>query len=346
MTSFDPAERYVRQSQFGPIGEDGQLRLSQSHVTIIGMGALGSVAAELMARAGVGTLRLIDRDVIEPSNLQRQSLYDESDAAAAMAKVEAATGHLARINSSVMTEAHVVDVTAANVRPLVRGTNLIIDASDNFSLRLLLNDVSLELTIPWVHGGAVGSTGQVKLFDGRAPCFRCLVREVPNPADVATCDTAGVIAPATHLIASLQCSEALKWLTGNRDAVNSDVLSVDLWANQWRRIGISSSLQSTCPACHDGRRDFLEATGPTLQAATSLCGRDAVQISGDGRTIDFDRMAARWRAIGQVQRTRFFIRLNLTDRQSLTLFRDGRVVVTGVRDTSHARGLSDQYVGS
>lgn len=349
MSISHPEDRYIRQSQFAAIGASGQQRIEESDIAILGCGALGSVAAELLARAGVGRLRLIDRDLVEWSNLQRQSLYDESDAINASAKAESAANHLRRINSSIQINEHVVDITFANIDEHLRGCDLVMDASDNFGLRLLLNDWSLANEIPWVHGGCVGASGQVHLFRGRSPCFRCLLPEVPGPGETETCDTAGVIGPATHLIASLQTVEALKWISGNQDAVNTKVQSIDLWTNQLRSIAMPACTRTDCVACGRGRYDFLNATDVSTEQTQTLCGRDAVQISGradNDCAIDLNRMASAWQKVGKVQASKFFVRLVLSDDQSITLFRDGRAVISGVRDIPHARSLYDRYVGS
>lgn len=349
MSISRPEDRYLRQSQFAAIGESGQHQIRAADVAILGCGALGSVAAELLARAGVGRLRLIDRDLVEWSNLQRQSLYDEADAIAASAKAEAAANHLRRLNSSIEIREHVVDITSLNIDDHLRGCDLVIDASDNFGLRLLLNDWSLASQTPWVHGGCVGASGQVHLFRGRSPCFRCLLPQVPGPGETETCDTAGVIGPATHLIASLQTSETIKWISGNQHAVSTNVQSFDLWTNQTRSISMAACVQADCMACGQGRYDFLNAAVESAEQTQTLCGRDAVQISGrpdSGRSIDLDRMALTWQKAGKVQSSRFFVRLVLSEEQSVTLFRDGRAVISGVRDIPHARSLYDRYVGS
>ena len=346
MSVSNRADRYLRQSQFDPIGTDGQRQIQQSRVAVLGCGALGSVAAELLARAGVGRLRLIDRDLVEWSNLQRQSLYTEADAAVGRAKAEAAAARLRDINSTIDIDEIVADVTSANIVDCLGEVDLIVDGSDNFPLRLLLNDYSLRHGVPWVHGGCVGAGGQVRLFHGRSPCFRCLVPTPPDPSTVATCDTAGVLGAATHLIASIQVAEALKYLSGNADAVRGEVWSVDLWANQFRSIRLDESLAPECPACVGLRFEFLDAVAPDATAATGLCGRDAIQIAGGDFRVDFDRIAVAWERIGLVQRTRFFVRLSIDEKHSLTLFRDGRALITGVRDAAHARTLYDRYVGS
>ncbi len=343
MTVSNADDRYLRQSQFGPIGEWGQRQIEAARVAVLGCGALGTVAADQLARAGVGTLRLIDRDLVEWSNLQRQCLYTEADAEAGAAKVEAAATHLRKINSSIHIEESVVDITAANIFRQLENIDIVMDATDNFAARLLLNDWSLKTKTPWVHGGCVAANGQVRLFTGKAPCLRCLLPHPPAPGETATCDTVGVIAPATHLIASLQVGEALKWVSGNRSAVRSTILSVDLWHNQFRSIELTGD--PNCPACVHHRYDFVDATAMN-GAAEALCGRDAVQIAGSGQSIDLQRVSRAWQSIGLVKTSRFFVRLSLPEDQTVTLFRDGRAVISGARDIPHARSLFDRYVGS
>ena len=344
--SNDPnPQRYARQVQFAPIGLAGQKLMQAADVAVLGCGALGTVAAEILVRGGVGRVRLIDRDVVEWSNLQRQSLFDEDDAAAGRAKAEAAANRLSRINHEVICEAFVVDVTIDNIRTLLADVDLVIDAADNFAIRFLLNDWSLATQTPWVHGGCVGAGGQGRLFDSQgAPCFRCIVPEVPPASAVQTCDTAGVVGAATHLVASLQAAEAIKWLSGNRDAIRDQMLSIDVWQNRIRELGIDSVCNAECPACQ-GVYEFLDGLG-RRQAEEVLCGRDAVQIRRiSGQPIDLEWFAQRWKDIGRVQTTKFFIRLFLDDQHSLTLFRDGRAVVAGTTEISEARSLCDRYVG-
>ncbi|MFK8112442.1 MAG: ThiF family adenylyltransferase [Rubripirellula sp.] len=344
----DSENRYARQIRFAPIGEQGHARIARSSVAVLGCGALGTVAAEILARAGVGELRLIDRDVIEWTNLQRQSLYDERDAREARSKSAAACERLGMINSSIQLQPMVADVSSSNIRQLLDGVDLVIDAADNFLVRFLLNDWSLSTSTAWVHGGCVGASGQVRLFTGKGtPCFRCWVPEPPPAAAVDTCDTAGVVGSATHMIASLQATEALKWLSGNQAAVRTTLLSVDLWNNRIRELKIPAVISEHCPACAQHRFDFLEGhLAVESEAAAVLCGRDAVQISAmtEAKT-DLAQMARRWDGLGRVQSTAFFVRLFPDDDHSLTLFRDGRVVINGTSEISEARKLYDRYVG-
>jgi adenylyltransferase/sulfurtransferase len=338
--------RYARQIQFAPIGVEGHDRIAQSRVAVLGCGALGSVAAELLGRAGVGQLRLLDRDVVEWTNLQRQSLFDETDASQARAKSQAAAERLSQINSKIEITPIVADVTANNIRQLLDGVDLVVDAADNFALRFLLNDWSLATTTAWVHGGCVGANGQVRLFSGQGePCFRCLVPQPPPASAVQTCDTAGVIGPATHLIASLQATEALKWLSGNESEVRQTVLSLDLWSNRIRELKLGPSASENCVACKQRAFEYLD--GDRGQSSDGvLCGRDAVQISAlTHGNIDLPSFVKRWEGIGQVQLTPFFARLFPDDERSLTLFRDGRVIVNGTSDISEARTMYDRYIG-
>jgi adenylyltransferase/sulfurtransferase len=349
MTENSEANRYARQIQFAPIGKEGHDRIAKSRVAVLGCGALGTVAAEILARSGVGHLLLIDRDVVEWTNLQRQSLYTEQDAAAGLSKAGAAAERLSQINQSIEIEPVVADVTSNNIAALIGDVDLVIDAADNFGLRFLLNDWSLATHTAWVHGGCIGANGQLRLFRGvGSPCFRCLVPEPPPASTVDTCDTAGVIAPATHTIASLQAGEALKWLSGNRDQVRETLLTIDLWENRIRELQLSPEIGKNCPACNGGNYEFLDGDRAIeSQSAATLCGRDAVQISSPAAgNVDLAKMAAKWANLGRVQSTSFFVRLFPDAIHSVTLFRDGRVVISGTQDIQSARTLSDRYVGS
>ncbi len=338
--------RYARQIQFAAIGDHGQKALRESSVAVLGCGALGSVASEILARAGVGKLLLIDRDVVEWTNLQRQSLYDERDAKEGDPKANAAANRLREINSEIELESAVTVITPENIRATLSDVDLVIDASDNFAVRFLLNDWSLETQTPWGHGGCVGATGQVCFFRGEGrPCFRCVVPEPPPAASVQTCDTAGVIGSATHLIASLQTAEAIKWLSGNQDAVRTELLSIDLWGNRIRDLRVDAIGQK-CAACVERRFEFLNMTRPAANLESVICGRDAVQISNDGQShVSLADMAQRWNGLGRVQKTRFFVRLHL-DAQTVTVFRDGRTVIEGTSEISQARVIYDRFVGS
>ncbi len=346
--SNTPANRYARQQQFAPVGKEGQERIASSRVAILGCGALGTVAAEILVRAGVGCIRLVDRDIVEWTNLQRQSLFDETDAVQARAKAEAAAERLTQINSSITIEPHVVDITSDNICTVLAGCDLVIDAADNFNVRFLLNDWSLATKTPWVHGGCVGAGGQVRLFTGQGkPCFRCLVPEPPPAAVVATCDTAGVLGGATHAIASFQSLEAIKWLSGRTDAVRSGVLSIDFWNNRIRELEIEARLSESCTACR-GNLEFLQGQRSRTSVTAVMCGRDTVQLSVNQSSspMNFEAFANRWKDLGRVQMTRFFVRLYVNETIQMTLFRDGRVLVSGTSDIAQARSLHDRYIGS
>lgn len=348
MTDDSESNRYARQVRFAPIGETGQRAISTAKVAVLGCGALGTVAAEILTRAGVGEMRLIDRDVVEWTNLQRQSLFVEQDAIDARSKAAASCERLSQINSSVHLTPIVADVSSQNITNILRDVDLVIDAADNFLVRFLLNDWSLSTATAWVHGGCVGAAGQVRLFSGQgSPCFRCWVPEPPPAAAVDTCDTAGVVGSATHTIASLQATEAIKWLSGNRDSVRESLLSVDLWNNRIRELKIPASISKDCPACARSEYDFLVGERAVQnESAAVLCGRDAVQINqGGNATVDLSQMAKRWEGVGRVQSTPFFVRLFPTPTHTLTLFRDGRVVINGTSEISEARTLYDRYVG-
>lgn len=348
MSSDFRSQRYARQIQFAPIGSVGHGQLTASRVAVLGCGALGTVAAEILARAGVGHLRLIDRDVVEWTNLQRQSLYIEQDAVEGRSKADAASERLAAINSSIEITPTVADVTSSNIRGILNGVDLVIDAADNFLIRFLLNDWAISTATPWVHGGCVGAAGQVRLFTGAGtPCFRCLVPEPPPAAAVDTCDTAGVVGSATHLIASLQATEAIKWLSGNRNAVRNKLLSIDLWSNRIRELSITQEIADQCIACTKKEFEFLDGSRAIeSESAAVLCGRDAVQFSNaTSDKVNLSQMAERWATIGRVQSTPFFVRLFPDGEHSLTLFGDGRVVVTGTDQISAARSLCDRFVG-
>lgn len=338
--------RYSRQILFAPIGRAGQEKLLQSRVAIVGMGALGTVLANHMVRAGVGFVRLIDRDFVEPSNLQRQMLYDESDAAEHLPKAMAAHAKLTRINSEVVIEPIVTDLTAYNAEQWLSDVDLVLDATDNFQVRYLINDVCVKHGIPWVYGGAVSATGTfTAIRPGETPCLRCLFPEAPNPGEMATCDTAGVIGPIIHIVASYQAAEALKMLVGADDARNPNLEHFDLWNNQHQQIKVANARRADCPACGQRQFSFLQPESQEGQAV-SLCGRDTVQISpAADAALDLDALAERLAPLGAVERNRFLLRFH-ADPHTLVIFPDGRVLVQGTDDISLARTLHARYIGA
>jgi adenylyltransferase/sulfurtransferase len=345
MSTRDIPERYSRQVRFPGLGPDGQRRLLEGKVTLIGCGALGTVLANALVRAGVGFLRLVDRDFIETNNLQRQILFDEQDVASNLPKAEAAARKLRLINSGVTVEPVVTDVDRTNVLELVRDADVILDGSDNFEVRYLVNDAAVKLGKPWVYGGCIGSHGQsMTILPGQTPCLRCVFEAAPAPGEAGTCETAGVLGPVVNIIASYQATEAFKLLAGRLDRLNRDLVYVDVWENVNRRIKIANLLGKVdCPCCQRRRFEWLE--GEHGAQTTSLCGRNAVQVSHrvPGR-LDFDALAGHLRALGAVSFNRFLLKFDVDDYQ-FTVFPDGRAIIKGTDDPDKARTLYAKYVG-
>ena len=338
------SSRYSRQILFGEIGVNGQQRLTESLVVILGCGALGTVQAEALCRAGVGRLSIIDRDFVEESNLQRQTLFTEDDARGAMPKAVAAQRRLAHINSEVRVEALVADIHSKNIEGLVQGAACILDATDNFETRFLINDAAIKHGIPWVYGAAVGSYGvSMTVLPQDTPCLRCVLEKLPAPGSSPTCDTAGVLSPIVNVIASVQVAEALKILSGNISRINRRMLCFDVWENSYRQIEIANVRdEGDCPCCQQRRFEFLEGVG---SAATTLCGRDSVQISvRDGSRLNLKELAQRLKAVGKVQINEFLLRLTV-DQFEIAVFPDGRGIVRGTKDAQVARSLYARYVG-
>jgi molybdopterin/thiamine biosynthesis adenylyltransferase len=335
------AGRYSRQTRFPPIGEAGQARLRAARVLVLGVGALGSVIAEQLCRAGVGRLRLVDRDFVEPSNLQRQSLYTEADAAAATPKALAAARHLARINGDVAVEAVVDEVSSANVRDLVAGCDLALDGADNFAVRHLLNEACCAAGIPWIYAACVGAYAlSLPIVPGSTPCLRCLQDELPMAGDGPTCDSGGIIAPAVHLAAAWAVTEALRLLVGDRTGLRRELWASDLWAGTFQRLDVSSARDPRCPVC--GPHPTYPALSAPREVGTVLCGRDAVQIGRD-RPVDLAAFAVSLGA-SLLQRNDYMVRWSdgpLTG----TCFRDGRILVQGTGDVSQARSFADRWLG-
>jgi adenylyltransferase/sulfurtransferase len=343
---MDPSlERYSRQVRFPGVGEDGQRRLLGSRVTLCGCGALGTVLANALVRAGVGHLRLVDRDFIEASNLQRQVLFDERDVADNLPKAEAAARKLAAVNSSVRVEPVVADVDRTNVLDLVGDADLVLDGSDNFELRYLLNDAAVKLGKPWVYGGCVGSHGMtMTILPGKTPCLRCVFEAAPAPGEAGTCETAGVLGPAVGVVAGFQAAEALKVLTGHRDRINRDLIILDVWENELRRVKVAPLLGKVdCPCCQRRRFEWLE--GEQGSHTTSLCGRNAVQVAHRAASrLDFAELAGRLGPLGPVSYNRFLLKFR-AEGHDFTVFPDGRAIIQGTDDVDRARTLYAKYVG-
>lgn len=338
-----PAGRYSRQELFAGLGREGQRRIREASVLVVGAGALGSALAEQMARAGVGRLTVVDRDFVEESNLQRQSLYDEQDAARGLPKAVAAAARLRAINSEVQVEGVIADFAPDNARALVAGATVVLDGTDNFEARFLLNDACLADGVPWVYGACVGAYGIALAIRPReSPCLRCLLEERPAPGSGPTCDTAGVVAPIVHVVAGIQAAEGLKLMAGRKDALLPGVVTVDLWQGGFEVMDLGGR-PPWCPACTTGRYEYLEA-GAVPSAV--LCGRDAVQIRATpGTRIDLGGLAARLAAVGTVTANDHLVRL-VAPEAELVVFRDGRAIVKGVTDAAQARGVYARYVGA
>jgi adenylyltransferase/sulfurtransferase len=331
--------------RFPVVGEEGQRRLLNSHVTLCGCGALGTVLANALARAGVGHLRLVDRDFIETNNLQRQVLFDEHDVAENLPKAEAAARKLAAINSGVHVEPVVTDVDRTNIVELVRDADLILDGTDNFEIRYLINDAAVKLGKPWVYGGCIGSHGQtMTILPGETPCLRCVFEAAPAPGEAATCETAGVLSPIVNIVASFQAAEAFKILTGRREAINRDLIYVDVWENVQRRIKIAPLLGKVdCPCCRHRRFEWLE--GEQGSHTTSLCGRNAVQVAHRvPARLNFEDMARHLETLGEVSYNRFLLKFDAEGYQ-FTVFPDGRAIIKGTADVDRARTLYAKYIG-
>jgi len=333
--------RYSRQILFAGLGEEGQERLLQAHAAIVGCGALGSFQAAALARAGVGRLTIIDRDYVEPSNLQRQWLFEESDAAEALPKAVAAERRLARINSSVRARGIVADLTPTNIDELLSQAQVILDGTDNFETRYLVNDFALSRGIPWIYGAAVGSYGlTMPVIPGRTACLRCVYPDPPSGAQ-PTCETAGVLNTITAVIAALETADALKILAGRIDSVRARLTTVDVWEGGIRQIE-QPAPDPDCPAC--GARDFVYLEGRRC-APVSLCGRNAVQIHERARPLDLGRLKAALLPLGEVRANEFALRF-LTGPYELTIFPDGRAIIKGTTDIGLARSLYARYVGA
>jgi adenylyltransferase/sulfurtransferase len=337
-------ERYSRQILFGGVGAEGQRRLRAARVLVVGCGALGSAQVETLARAGVGDLTVVDRDFVEESNLQRQTMFTERDARERVPKAVAAARRVAEINSDVRCAAEVADVNNSNAERLVRGADLVLDGTDNFATRYLLNDGCVKHGVNWVYGAAVGSYGVTMTVRPRlSPCLRCLFPEPPPAGSAPTCDTAGVLMPIISIVAAVQASEAIKLLTGRAEKLHGGLWQFDVWENVWRRISMGEP-DPACPACALGRFDSLEAEAGDL--ATVLCGREAVQVSPRaGSRLDLKALAERLRGAGEVKANEYLVRLK-TGEYELTIFGDARAVVRGTEDVTLARSLYARYVGA
>ncbi len=341
-----PEQRYARQIRYSAIGRDGQRRLGEARVAIVGVGALGCVAANHLARAGVGQLTLIDRDVVDLSNLQRQMLYDESDALAGKPKAAAAAERLALINRDIAVDARIAHLGADNAESLLREADLIIDGSDNFSVRYLMNEISVKHGIPWIYGGAVGSSGMtMTVLPNETPCLSCLFPEPPGGGALDTCETAGVLAPIIDTISSLQAMEAIKLLSGNHQALHGSLLQIDLWHSQWQSLSIRDARRPNCPVCGERKFDSLEGNRDEA-IAVSLCGRNTIQIQPTRQlAVPLEKLAETWRTLGEVELNPYLIKLSRDNRPAFVLFTDGRALIMGTDDETLARRTYTELLG-
>lgn len=338
------SERYSRQILFAGIGAEGQQRINASRVLVVGCGALGSAQVETLARAGVGRVRVVDRDFVEASNLQRQTLFTERDARERLPKAVAAARRVAEINSEIECEPIVADARHDNVEQFVEGCDVVLDGTDNFATRYLLNDACVKHDVAWVYGAAVGSYGVTMTIRPRVtPCLRCLFEDAPPAGTTETCDTAGVIQPIISIIAAVQTSEALKLLTGRTQDLHGALMQFDVWRNEWRRIKLGSPAPD-CPTC--ARGDYETLAAEATEFAAVLCGRNAVQISpARAASLDLGALAERLHAVGETKANDYLVRLN-ADGFELTIFKDARAIIRGTDDVSVARSLYARYVGS
>jgi molybdopterin/thiamine biosynthesis adenylyltransferase len=337
----DSQGRYSRQILFAGIGRAGQERLGTSHVAIVGCGAVGAATALLLARAGVGSLTIVDRDFVEESNLQRQVLFMESDAHDALPKAEAARRNIARFNANIAVQPHVADLVPGNVHELLAPASIILDGTDNFETRYLLNDYAVEQRKPWIYAAALGAYGAtLNIVPGESACLACLFPEPPG-GSIETCDTAGILNTAVNLVASIAATEALKFLTGAPGTMRRTLLSHDLWSNERAELAADRP-RGNCSVCQE--RDFRYLRGERRPHIT-LCGRNSVQIHEHHRPIDLGAIAGRLRPHGEVRHNALLLQFR-RGAQTLTLFADGRAIVQGTTDVTLARSLYARFVGS
>jgi molybdopterin/thiamine biosynthesis adenylyltransferase len=352
MNPTNPATRYHRQEILPQIGMSGQKKIGQSRVLLIGVGALGSVIAELLTRAGVGTLRIVDRDLVEFNNLQRQHLFDQKDAELETPKTIAAARRLSNINSGIHVEPLVADANVGNIESLSRiddkPVDLILDGTDNVGTRYVINDLAVRDGIAWVHGACVGTTGRVMgIWPGKTACLRCLYPTPPNTHELPTCDTAGVLGPAATATGALQAALALRFIVEGPPGTAS-LTALDVWTHKFGGLQSAAAPQPDCPCCVGRQFPFLSTLAEDF--TTTLCGRGAVQVHVAGRRMEIPlaAMAERLSQVGAVRTNAYFLRCRLNDQSGieLTLFPDGRLLVHGTTDVLRARSLYARYIGS
>ena len=337
-------DRYSRQILFREIGKTGQEKLLNSRVLLVGCGALGAAHAEMLARAGVGKLRIVDRDFVEFTNLQRQTLFKESDAAERLPKAIAAKKRIAEINSEIDVEAIIADVNHSNIESLIDGCDLVLDGTDNFQVRYLLNDACVKHNIIWIYGAAVSSYGTtMTIIPGETPCLRCIFDEMPDAGTSPTCDTSGVIMPIIATVSATQISEALKLLVGDTESLHRSLMQFDVWANDRQRIKLAEP-NPDCKTCGQRIFEFLDAESQEFSAV--LCGRNAVQIAPPQPvSLDLESLASRLSSLAEVKQNEYLVRFTSGDNE-VTVFSDGRAIIKGTDDISAARSLYARFIGS
>jgi molybdopterin-synthase adenylyltransferase len=340
-SSTSASERYSRQVLFSAIGESGQEKLAAAHVALVGCGATGAAAAGLLARAGIGALTLIDRDFVEDSNLQRQVLFDEADARESLPKAEAARRKIALFNSEVRVRSHVADLTPGNIHDLLAGADILLDATDNFETRYLVNDYAVEQRKPWIYSAAIGAYAvTMNVLPEETACLACIFPQPPAGA-VETCDTSGILNTAVNFAASVAVTEALKFLTGSREKMRRTLLSCDLWTSEWSEVSAAAP-HPGCTVC--GLHDFRHLRGEGRPHIT-LCGRNSVQIHEHSRPVDLRALEARLRSHGDVRFNQLLLRFTRGEH-TLTVFADGRAIIQGTTDPALARSLYARFIGS
>jgi len=337
----DLEDRYSRQILFKEIGVNGQQSLARARVVLVGCGATGSVLASSLARAGIGSLRILDRDYVESSNLQRQSLFDENDARESVPKAIAAARQIARFNSQIFVDPQVADLTPQSVDSLLAGSDLILDGTDNFETRYLINDYAVKNSVPWIYAAAVGSYAvTMNILPGETACLACIFPDSPR-GTVETCETTGILNSAVGLVASLAATEALKLLAGARSRLRRTLLSWDVWSNEQAEVQATAP-RAACRTC--GQRDFVHLAGLARPHIT-LCGRNSVQIHERQRPVDFAEISRRLRPLGTVRHNNFVLKF-LREPYEITLFPDGRAIIKGTTDPAIARSLYARFIGA
>ena len=334
-------DRYSRQTLFKPIGREGQLKIADKHVLIIGCGALGSANAESLVRAGVGKVTIVDRDYVDLSNLQRQQLFTEQDVKEQLPKAIAAKHRLTEVNSQVNIDAHVMDATPESLIPILTGVDLIIDATDNFDIRFIINDLSHKYNIPWIYGSCVSSTGMsFTIIPHKSPCLHCLLDAIPVSG--ATCDSVGIIAPTVQMVVAHQITETLKILVENYDALRTKLVTFDLWNNNYQTINVQRAKRKDCKTCgSNASYPYLDYQAQTKTEV--LCGRDTVQIRSN-QNYPLEELASKFAKLGEVNQNSFLLSLNYKSYR-LVFFRDGRTFVHGTNSIETAKTIFYQLVG-